>query len=298
MPPRLVCLGNLTFDDVVLPDGTERPGCTGGDALYAVLAARLIEPTAEMAAPVGNDFPESLRQQIEGAGLSPLGMPARGRPTLHNRVAYHADGSRTWTLFFDEEAFDDLSPKFRDIPQAFRGAEAFLVLAMTLEAQIDLARGIRAHTSALLALDPQEDYIVGNEAELRALISLTDIYMSSGVEVSRLLGHERWEAAARELAALGPKIVVVKLGAEGCIVFDRRSDVLYRVPAVETQVVDTTGAGDAFCGAFMASLLQDGEPRRAARSGSAAASFAVEAYGLDGLLTVSSGELQRRTLSG
>jgi ribokinase len=63
-------------------------------------------------------------------------------------------------------------------------------------------------------------------------------------------------------------------------------------------VLDTTGAGDTFCGAFMASLLQDGDLQRAARSGSAAASFAVEDYGLDRLLRVSSGELQLRMRFG
>lgn len=39
--PRLVCFGNFTLDDIVLPGGRERPGCIGGDALYAALGARL-----------------------------------------------------------------------------------------------------------------------------------------------------------------------------------------------------------------------------------------------------------------
>jgi len=57
MTPSLVCLGNFTVDDVVLPDGRERPGCLGGDALYAGLAARLFEPAVEIVAPVGSDLP-------------------------------------------------------------------------------------------------------------------------------------------------------------------------------------------------------------------------------------------------
>lgn len=284
--PRLVCLGNFTFDDVVLPDGAERPGCTGGDSLYAVLAARLFEPSAEMVAPVGDDFPRALRERIEKTGLSQRGMPARQRTTLHNRVAYHADGSRTWTIYDDDAAFNDLSPTFDDIPPEFRSAEAFLILGMTLEAQIGLAEGVRANTDALLALDPQEDYIAGNEPALRALIGSTDIFLPSAVEVSRLLGHERWEEAARDLAALGPRIVVIKLGADGCLVFDRAADRIIRVPAIATKIVDTTGAGDTFCGAFMGALLQGGTLEYAARAGAAAASFTVEDYGLDALWQV------------
>ena len=59
--PRLVCLGNFTLDDVVLPDGSERPLCTGGDALYATLAARAFEPRTELVAPVGDDSPAPKR---------------------------------------------------------------------------------------------------------------------------------------------------------------------------------------------------------------------------------------------
>jgi hypothetical protein len=56
-PPPLICCGNLTLDDVVLPDGTEQPCSVGGDALYGVLAARLFLPEAQMLAPVGHDLP-------------------------------------------------------------------------------------------------------------------------------------------------------------------------------------------------------------------------------------------------
>lgn len=283
MPPRLVCLGNMTFDDVVLPNGTERLGCLGGDALYAALSARLLMPGVELVAPVGTDFPAAIAARIAEAGLSTQGMPMRARTTLHNRVAYAKDGSRQWTIYDDEPAFDDLSPTLNDIPVTFREADAFLLLAMTLTAQIRLVDALRANTRAIVALDTQEDYIVGNEAALRAMIARTDIFLPSAVEVQQLLGHQDWDVALPELAALGPAIVVAKLGEQGCIVFERSSGRLTRVPALPANIVDTTGAGDSFCGAFMAEWLGSRDPVSAARAGAAAASFTVEDYGLDRL---------------
>src|SRR5690242_6914296 len=97
--PFLVCLGNLTIDDVVLPGGIERPGCTGGDALYATLAARAWESSTEFVAPIGRDFPESIAAEMRRAGLSHEGLAMRDSPTLRNRVEYFADGGRVWTLF-------------------------------------------------------------------------------------------------------------------------------------------------------------------------------------------------------
>ncbi len=293
--PRLVCLGNLTIDDVVLPDGREMPGCIGGDVLYAALAARLWDPSAEMVAPVGSDFPDAILERINQAGLSAAGLAPRPLPTLRNRVAYEADGDRTWTLFSTEDDFHALSPRPDDIPTAFRGAEAFLVLAMTLEAQEALVDDLKRRTGALVALDPQEDYILGNEARLRRLIDAVDIFMPSAEEVRRLLGHDDWTAAARTFASWGPKVVVLKLGHDGCLVYDRESGRACHVPALRADVKDTTGAGDCFCGAFMAALLQEGtDLHTAARAGTVAASFAVEGCGVEPMFSVSADDAAGR----
>jgi ribokinase len=293
--PRLVCYGNLTIDDLVLPDGSEVPGLCGGDALYAALGARLFEPRTEMVAPVGMDLPEATRRQIEAAGLSRDGMAERPLPTLRNRVVYRADGSRAWTLMGSEDDFHRLSPAPSDVPARFRDAEAHLVLAMTLAAQEALVDWLRAETSGVVALDLQEDYIAGNEARLLDLIGKVDFVLPSGEEAARLLGHRDWSRAARELAALGPRIVVVKLGATGSLVYDAPRGREIAVPAFPAGEVDPTGAGDSFCGAFLAALLDTPDDAEgAARAGAVAASFAIADYGTAGAFRVSGAEARRR----
>ncbi len=294
-PPRLVCLGNLTIDDLALPDGRQRLGCVGGDALYATLAARLWEGSAEMVAPIGADFPAATLARIEARGLSLAGLRPCASATLRNRVAYAADGGRSWTLFSTEDDFHALSPRPEDIPAGFRDAEAFMVLAMTLAAQEALVRHLRSATGAIVALDPQEDYIAGNQAALRRLIAQADIFMPSAEEVRRLLGHEDWPAAARTFASWGPGIVALKLGDQGCIVYDKGSDGETHMPAFPASVLDTTGAGDCFCGGFLASFLQDRRDlEAAARAGAVAASFGVEDYGAERMFGVAADEARGR----
>ncbi len=294
--PSLVCLGNLTIDDVVLPGGVERPGCTGGDALYATLAARPWEPSAELVAPIGSDFPESIVAQMRRAGLGHEGLARRDSRTLRNRVEYFADGRRVWTLFATEEEFDLLSPLPADIPASYREAKGFMVLAMTLGAQQRLVDWLRASSKAVIALDPQEDYIKGNEAALRKLIGAVDLFLPSAEEAQQLLGHTDWSLAARTFAASGPSVVVVKLGAAGCVVYDRIGDAEFRLPAFPVhEVVDTTGAGDSFCGAFVAQYLQaPSDLRLAAKAGAVAASFTVCGYGVEPLFAAGSIAMCRR----
>jgi ribokinase len=283
-PPRLVCCGNLTLDDIVLPDGTVEEMSVGGDALYGVLAARLLLPDAEMLAPVGCDLPQHVWDMIDAAGLSRHGLPARGWPTIRTRFVYQTADRRIVTLQSSEADFDRLSPRGNDIPARFWGADAFMVLAMTLAAQRDLVRDIRAKTRALIALDTQEEYCDGNEAAILDLASQVDVFMPSADEVRRLIGAREPAEAARYFASLGPRVVVIKLGAAGCLVHDAISGEIFMSSSVPGPVVDTTGAGDAFCSAFVASMVTaPRDLRRAASSGGRAASLAIGGFGVRSL---------------
>jgi sugar/nucleoside kinase (ribokinase family) len=292
--PSLVCFGNFTIDDVVLADGQNRDGCTGGDALYATLAARAFEPASELVAPIGNDMPADILTRLEELGLSLTGMPQRDVPNLHNRVDYKADGSREWTLYSDPNHFDILSPFARDIPLPFQGADRFLVLAMALPAQESLIEHLHGKSGALVALDPQEDYIFGNESRLEAMIAKTDIFMPSEEEVVRLTGLRDWPKAARHFAGLGPNLVIIKLGANGAYLYDKERDASFEIPVFDGgKVVDTTGAGDSFCGAFMATIGSEA-PEYAALAGAVAASVTVSGYGVDPLLETPSSVIAQR----
>ncbi len=283
-PPPLVCCGNLTLDDVILPDGTRQPASVGGDALYGVLAARLFLPDARMVAPVGHDLPAHVWALIDGAGLSRAGLPARDCPTIRTRFEYHSADRRTVTLLSDEADFDILSPRLADIPPAFLGARAWLALAMTLAAQRDLVAALRAAGAPLIGLDLQEEYIAGNERAILELAGQVDVFMPSDGEVHQLLGHDDPHSACETFAALGPRIVVIKRGARGCFVYDAATDAHFHWPAREGKVVDTTGAGDAFCAGFMAGLATDPKDlKQAARQGAHAASLAISAFGVAGL---------------
>ncbi len=283
--PNLLCFGNLTIDDVVLPSGRIRESCTGGDCFYAAVAARLFDREVEMVAPVGTDLPDEVRMRIVRAGLSLEGLTARDALTIRNRVTYDEDGGRQWTLLTPESDFHLLSPTPVDIPEAWRAAPSALVLAMTLEAQETLVAALAATKNTMIALDPQEDYIIGNEQRLLSMIARTDLFLPSEIEIERLLGHRDAGRAARQLAELGPGLVVIKQGADGVTVFDAARNRKVEVPAIAGAVLDTTGAGDSFCGAFMAVYSRNpDDPVGAAAAGVAAASFTVSDFGVDGLL--------------
>ena len=79
------------------------------------------------------------------------------------------------------------------------------------------------------------------------------------------------------LLALGPSVVVLKLGSEGCLV--ATTEEVQHVPGFSVPVVDTVGAGDSFAPAFIAGWLRGGTPRDCAVLGNAMGALAVTQRG-------------------
>ena len=268
------------------------------------MAARLFDPTAEFVAPLGSDEPSAIQAILASSRLSTEGMPRRPADTLRNLFVYGSDDARSAKLLSTHEDFELLSPDLADIPARYRLARAFMVLAMTLRAQTELIRSLRAeHPGTLLALDPQDEYIAGNVDDILALVAQVDIFLPSVDEVRALLGNVDALQAARFFGSLGPSIVVIKMGGSGSLSYDARTGQASKIPACPARVVDTTGAGDAFCAGFLARFASGSNLIEASIAGAVAASFAIESFGLSALAAATPataytrGQAWRRLLS-
>ncbi len=286
----LVCIGNLTIDEAVI-DGVDNGPAMGGDAAYAALGARLFLDDVRLLAPVGHDLPTGLLDDLTAAGVRTGQLPFRDLPTVRNIVSYAADGSRTWQLLCSEADFDRMSVYPADVPATVLSADGFVLSAMSLSSQLALTPWLRANTDALLYLDIQEDYLAGNRDALFEMVSCCDVFLPSEAEALALSGLSDLAAAAALFRSLGPRTVVITLAERGVLLLDGDGPAV-EVPVDRVAAVDSTGAGDAFCGGFAAVHLAVGDPAAAIRAGAQAARIAVSALGIGGLL----GAAQRRTI--
>jgi ribokinase len=113
---------------------------------------------------------------------------------------------------------------------------------------------------------------------LQEVLERTEVLIVSQVESERLTGNPDPEEAGRILTGSGPKAVLLTLGKNGALVADGKSTL--RVPALSVeQVVDTTGAGDAFSAGVIAGLLEGATLEKAARLGCAVAARKIRYFG-------------------
>ena len=182
-----------------------------------------------------------------------------------------------------------------DITDAALAAPGILLSAMALHAQLELAAWLRPRTAATIYFDPQEDYIAGNEAELLDAVAACDVFLPSEIEAAALAGTPipARPSAPSSNSARTPSSSNSPRPAVWSPPASIPNPTL--VPTDVVDPVDSTGAGDAFCGAFAAEHLRSADPYAAARAGAAAARIAVSANGIDGLLAAVTAEAAAMT---
>jgi sugar/nucleoside kinase (ribokinase family) len=118
---------------------------------------------------------------------------------------------------------------------------------------------------------------LGTQEELTAALTLVDVLKPCKAAARELTGEADYEKIAKELLRLGPTVVAITLGADGCMLATPKE--LVHVPAFKVDVVDTTGAGDAFMGGLSYGLLQNWELKRVGSFANACAALCCTKIG-------------------
>ncbi|HEY3358254.1 MAG TPA: PfkB family carbohydrate kinase [Polyangia bacterium] len=281
--PELVCLGNLVVDDVVLPDGRTRLAQPGGATLYAALGAALFGARVAILAPVGDDYPAAALGALAARGVDLSRLRPLLRPGLRTWLLYEP-GARRIVPRPGCPTHAEASPAPADLEGAFPDARAFHLAPAPLACQAALLPALAGRPGVIVSLDPHDRVTEESLGRWSPALALVDVFFVSAEEVD-LDGLAAAPAAA--LARLGGgrlREVLLKQGARGGLLADLSRGTVCRWAPRAVEVVDPTGAGDAFAGAYLSGRCAGEEPERALERGVVAASFALAGWGPDGLL--------------
>jgi sugar/nucleoside kinase (ribokinase family) len=298
---RVIVIGNLTIDDVVLPDGQTSMASIGGNSVYSALSARMWSVPVGLVTRRGEDFDQAHLRRLESLGIDTGGVVDIEGPTVRNWVLYGDDGSRTWVYRTPAERSRQVAVHPDDVPDSWLAPGAnppvVHIAGMPLPAAQALVARVRERCPrATITLDTHEDWVVGHQLELLSLARSVDVFVPSREELTGLVGYDDPARAAAELLAKKVPGVVIKLGADGAIVATN-GDVRH-VAACTVQAVDATGAGDSFCGGLAAGLAAGDALPDAVRRGCVSASFAVTSFGSMALASVTPGAARERLTGG
>ena len=293
MPMDLVCLGNMIVDDVVFADGTTRLAQPGGASLYVALGAAVWGARAAIVAPIGDDYPRETLAALGAKGIDLSALRPLQRAGLRTWLRYEPEGRR-----LEHQASSpthiEASPTPEDLAAVPIDARAFHIAPIPVVCQARLIESLAARRECHLSIDPHDPLREGTLAQWGPLLAAIDMLFVSEEEIA-LPGLDRDPAAVLASLAGGRlRSIALKQGARGGVHVDIATHHATRWPARTIEVIEPTGAGDAFAGGFLAGHLAGLDAVDALVRGVVSASFALEGWGAERLFTATGEEARAR----
>lgn len=292
---KLLVVGTVAFDAIETPFG-KTDKILGGAATYIALAAKNVAAVdAAIVSVVGEDFPEEYIQLFKERRVNLEGLEVvPGGKTFFWSGKYHNDLNMRDTLATELNVLADFEPK---VPESYQDAD--IVMLGNLHPGVQLSV-IEQMTSSpkLIVLDTMNFWMDHTLDLLIEVIKKVDVITINDEEARQLTGEYSLVKAAAKIHGMGPKYVVIKKGEHGALLF-HNSHVFFAPALPLEEVFDPTGAGDSFAGGFVGYLAQSENisfenMKNAVIHGSNIASFCVEKFGTERLLSLKPEEITNR----
>ncbi len=279
----IITIGHFALDCIFLP-GSPRPRKTlGGPPTYTSLAAKKMGAKVSVISKVGGDFPAKYVKWLREQGVDLSGLKiSEDSQTTSFMLKYYPGGERDLILTSRAPPIsaEDLSPSMK--------ARAVHASPIANEISADLIKMV-SYMGSIISLDPQgllrrfDNY---GKMSLQKMDDLSflryiNIFKSSEKEIKALTGRESVTEAINKIRSYGIEVAIVTMGEKGSLL--SFSNKFYMVPPAKSKIIlDPTGAGDVFIGAFITEYLRNIDPLWCACVGAAAASFVIEKIGPKG----------------
>ena len=285
---KILCIGDIVLDVIAqLKEQINYGNDTasristhpGGQAANVACWITRTGVDSQLVARVGNDpVGYALVSDLDKYGVKHEGLMRSGRPSGVVVILVDSNGERT--MFPDNGANADLEtsdlPELDDIDGVFISGYALLDFR-SRESVIKMVNKIRASKTPIF-LDPTTTGAMKAvpKSEVLEWVGMMDGILLNNEEARYLGDSDDLETAEENIRKRTP-LVVIKLGSRGATGVYK--DQFAKVPAVTTNVVDTTGAGDSFAAGFIPKWLETGDLEQALSAGTALAAKCVATVG-------------------
>lgn len=302
---RFVITGQLKRVYAVLPSGKSLLDVPGGSLFYAAAGLGVWETGIGLIGRIGEDYPHEWLEDVARRGIDIRGIhilpeaidlryfaayPDADTLITDNPVAQFARlglpypkallGYTPPAPQIDSRTRSNLMTiRQNDFPGDYLDATAAHICPMDFLSHTLLPAVFRRGNIHTITLDPGANYM--NPTfwdDVPVLLNGLSAFLVSEAKITSLFqgrSTDLWEMA-ETLADYGCEMVVIKRGSRGQYLFIRGNRSRWVIPAYPIQVVNPIGAGDAFCGGFLAGYRSTYDPLQAVLSGNISAAMVIE----------------------
>jgi len=305
---RFIVAGSLQRDFILPPSGKPALDIPGGSLIYAASGVRVWDNGIGLIGRVGEDYPQEWLNQFTQLGFDCQGIRVLPEAIDLRYFAAYPD-SETCVLNHPVAHFSRLGLPFpkallgyvekthkmdsrvqpsvttirlNDFPQAYWDATAAHLAPMDFLSHSLLPPALRQGQVTTITLDPGWGYMSPIFwDDIPAILRGINVFHCSEEKLRSLFqgrSSDVWEMA-EVLSSYGCEFIIIKRGGRGQFVYDHNHKTRWMIPAYPAQGIDLNGAGDAFCGGFLAGFRETYDPLEAALRGNISASLNIEGSG-------------------
>jgi len=280
MTVEFVAIGTIIIDDIVDPQGRSNMGILGGGGTHAVAGMRAWNKNTAFVSVIGEGFPENAWRHLT-AITDTSGILSRPVAQARAWQLFETDGTRNEIFRTDFEAFRQSAIRPDEYPDVFAPAKGvFIQTPTSKEAEIWATRLRALNPEVVILWEPwQLLFKPENLAEFCRVAPLFDIISPQTTEIKWMIDETEPQKQAEILFECGVRCLALRMGAAGSLVGTLAEQ--HYIPVASVQVVDETGAGNAYCGGFVVGYVESGgDPLVAGRYGTVSSTFALSQVGV------------------
>lgn len=288
----ILVVGSLAYDTISTPTG-KVDRTLGGSANYFSLAASLYAKV-KVVGVVGADYDEADYKLLTKRGVDTKGLQRKEGKTFHWTGLYKDDMNEAVTLATDLNVFATFNP---ELPAEYTDSKYVFLANIDPVLQLRVLEQIKA--PKFVGSDTMNFWIGSKLPDLQKVFTKVDVLLINEGEADLISKKANAIASAQEILKMGPKAVVIKRGEYGFVLASKEG--YFILPAFPiANVVDPTGAGDTFAGAFFGYLAKQDKGydlqaiKEACVQGCLLASYTVEAFGVERLKSLTWAEVEAR----
>jgi sugar/nucleoside kinase (ribokinase family) len=291
---KVIVVGTLAFDTIETPYG-KVDRVIGGSAPFASLAAKTKNVECAVVSIVGNDFPKSYLDLLisKGIDISEVQIEKDGKSFFWSGK-YHDNMNKRDTLETQVNVLANFDPK---IPKNYTNLDILVLGNLDPKVQLSVISQFEKRPKFTM-LDTMNFWMDNTLDNLLKIISKVDLICINDEEVIQLSGCKDYKNGIKKILTMGPKYLIMKKGEYGSTLYSDNLE--FFCPSFKVKkVIDPTGAGDSFAGAFAGHLAESKNYTFESISSAliyanAVASFCVEKFGIENMLNISKDEIDKR----
>jgi sugar/nucleoside kinase (ribokinase family) len=275
--------GKIVIDDIQLRSGEIVTGNLGGGGPQAAFGMRLWHDDIALLTRSGNDLDQAHITVLQGLGLDLSGWARYDDlPTPRGLMHYDEDEQlQSQEIITSQPAWKNLRSRPLTLSSEHQQAAGIhMITEFGDEPMVASARELQRN-GALFSLEPIfAAHSCPDPDALLELARTVDIVTPDWPAASAIAGSEQPLEVLRYWSALGPEAVAIRHGAHGSYVWDRQHDQAWHIPILPVQVVDPTGAGNAYGGGWAIGWWRFRNARLAGCYATVAAALMISSAGM------------------